>query len=113
MWASQVALAVKNLLANAQGMRRNFDAWIRKIPWRRAWQRTPVFLLGESQGQRSLAGYSPWGCKESDMTEVTQHSSQMPPAELWKSYMILAVPTNLQCQLVFQDAYMSPWWLRW
>ena len=113
MWASQVALAVKNLLANAQGMRRNFDAWIRKIPWRRAWQRTPVFLLGESQGQRSLAGYSPWGCKESDMTEVTQHSLQMPPAELWKSYMILAVPTNLQCQLVFQDAYMSPWWLRW
>ena len=113
MWASQVALAVKNLLANAQGMRRNFDPWIRKIPWRRAWQRTPVFLLGESQGQRSLAGYSPWGCKESDMTEVTQHSLQMPPAELWKSYMILAVPTNLQCQLVFQDAYMAPWWLRW
>ena len=41
----------------------------RKIPWRRAWQPTPVFLAGESHGQRSLAGYSPWGCKESDMTE--------------------------------------------
>ena len=37
--------------------------------WRRKWQITPVFLPGESHGQRSLAGYSPWGCKESDMTE--------------------------------------------
>ena len=38
---------------------------------RRAWQPTPVFLPGKSHGQRSLAGYSPWGCKESDMTEAT------------------------------------------
>ena len=37
------------------------DPWVRKIPWRRAWQPTPVFLPGESHGQRSLAGYSPWG----------------------------------------------------
>ena len=42
---------------------------IRKIPWRRAWQPTPVFLLGEFYGQRSLTGYSPWDYKESDMTE--------------------------------------------
>ena len=40
-----------------------------KIPWRRAWQPTPVFLPGESRGQRSLAGYSPWGQKELDTTE--------------------------------------------
>ena len=45
-----------------------------KIPWRRAWQPTPVFLPGESHGQRSQAGYSPLGCKESDMTEATQHA---------------------------------------
>ena len=37
--------------------------------WRRKWQSTPVFLPGEFHGQRSLASYSPWGCKESDMTE--------------------------------------------
>ena len=37
--------------------------WVGKIPWRRAWQLTPVFMPGESHGQRSLAGYSPWGCK--------------------------------------------------
>ena len=39
------------------------------ILWRREWQPTPVFLPGESHGQRSLVGYSPWGCKESDTTE--------------------------------------------
>ena len=43
-------------------------------PWRRAWQPTPVFLPGESHGQRSLAGYSPWGRKESDMTETPLHA---------------------------------------
>ena len=51
-------------------MRRRFDLWVRRIPWRREWQPTPVFLPGESLGQRSLAGYSPWGHKESDMTLV-------------------------------------------
>ena len=49
--------------------RHGFDPWIRRIPWSRKWQPTPVFLLGESQGQRSLADPSKWGCKESDKTE--------------------------------------------
>ena len=40
-------------------------------PGRRAWQPTPVFLPGEPHGQRSLAGYSPWDCKELDTTEMT------------------------------------------
>ena len=48
-----------------------FDHWVRKILQRRKWQPTPVFLPGKSHGQRSLAGYTPWGFKESDMTEVT------------------------------------------
>ena len=48
-----------------------FSAWVGKIPWKRAWQSTPVFLPGESHGQRSLAGHSPWGHKESDRTDVT------------------------------------------
>ena len=51
--------------------RHRFDPWLRKIPWRRAWQPTPVFLSGESHGQRSLAGYSPRGCTELDVTEAT------------------------------------------
>ena len=44
-----------------------FDPWVRKIPWSRKWQRTPVFLPGKSHEQRSL-GYSPWGRKQSDTT---------------------------------------------
>ena len=51
--------------------RRRFNPWVKKILWRRKWQPTPVFLPGKSHGQRSLAGYSPWGHKESDTTEVT------------------------------------------
>ena len=46
-----------------------FHPWVGKIPWRRAWQPTPVFLPGESEGQRSLVGSSPGGGKESEMTE--------------------------------------------
>ena len=70
----QVALVVKNPPANAGDLRHGFDSWVGKIPWRRAWQPTPVFLPGESHGQRSLEGYSPWSHKESDTTEVTSHA---------------------------------------
>ena len=50
--------------------RPGFDPWVRKIPWRRnKWQPTPVLLPGESHRLMSLAGYSPWGRKESDTTE--------------------------------------------
>ena len=52
-----------------QCRRSGFNPWVGKIPWRRKWQPTPVFLPEKSHGQRSLAGYSPWGLKESDMTE--------------------------------------------
>ena len=41
--------------------RPGFDPWVGKIPWRRKWQPTPVFLPGKSHGQKSLVGYSPWG----------------------------------------------------
>ena len=47
--------------------------WVRKIPWRRAWQPTPIFLPGEFYGQGSLVGYSPQACKELDTTEATEH----------------------------------------
>ena len=52
-----------------------YDPWIAKIPWRRKWQPTPVFLPGKFHGQRSLVGYSPWGNKESDMTEHSTHTA--------------------------------------
>ena len=49
--------------------------WVGEICWRRKWQPTLVFLPGEYQGQRSLAGYSPWGGKESDMTERVAYNN--------------------------------------
>ena len=49
--------------------RHKFEPWLRKIPWRREWQPTQVFLSGESHWQRHLAGYSPWALKELDTTE--------------------------------------------
>ena len=49
-----------------------FSPWFWKIPWRRAWQLTPVFLSGKFHGQRSLLGYSAWNHKESDTTETRQ-----------------------------------------
>ena len=54
---------VKNLPANAGSIP------VGMIPWRRKWQRTPVFLPGKSLGQRSLAGYSSWGHRVLDMTQ--------------------------------------------
>ena len=50
-------------------MRGGFDPWAGKISWRRNWQCTPVFLPGKFHGQRSLASFSPWGCKESKKTK--------------------------------------------
>ena len=47
------------------------DPWVRKIPWRREWQPTAVFLPGESHGQRSLVGYSPWGRSQTRLSEFT------------------------------------------
>ena len=52
-----------------QCKRHGFNPWVAKIPQRREWQPTPVFLLGKYHGQRSLAGHSPQGQKELDMTE--------------------------------------------
>jgi len=81
------------------------DPCIEKIPWRRKWQPTPVFLPRESRGQRSLVGYSPWGCKESDTTEQLSvcvhthtstfqywHSNYYPPEEGLVTCLMLAKP---------------------
>ena len=62
---------VKNAPVNAGGRYAGggFDPWVGKNTWRRKWQITLVFLPGKSHGHRSLAGYSPWGCKAFDTTE--------------------------------------------
>ena len=65
-----MAIVVKNPPSNARDIR-NVNPWVGKIPWKRAWQPTPVFLSGESHGERSLAGYNPLGRKELDTTEAS------------------------------------------
>ena len=75
--ASLVAQTVKHLSAMQ-------ETWVVKIPWRRKWQPTPVFLPGKSHGRRSLVGYCPLGCKESDMIEqlhfhFTFQDGNLPP----------------------------------
>ena len=67
--------------------RHRFNPYVGKIPWRRTWQPNPVFSPGKSHGQRSLEGYSPWGLKESDITE------------------------GLRLSLSITKFYRFPWWL--
>jgi len=63
---------VKNPLANAEDTDYTGSIpGLGRFPWGRKWQPTPVFLPGKSHGQRSMVDYSPWGCKESDMTDHT------------------------------------------
>ena len=69
---------IKNLLANARdaGSNPGLGRSPGKIPWRRAWQPSPAFWPGESHAQRSLVGYSPWGCKELDTTDQAHTQEQ-------------------------------------
>ena len=67
-----------------QRRRPGFNFWVGKIPWRRKWLSTPVFWPGKSHGQRSLAGYSPWGHKESDIKK-TKTNKQKTKSQIWLS----------------------------
>ena len=65
---------VQSVKNSVQYRRPRFSAWVGKIPCKKPWQPTPVFLPGESQGQRSLVGYGQWGRRELDVTEVAEHA---------------------------------------
>ena len=71
---SGLPLWLRQYRIHLQCRRLEFNPWVGKTHWRRKWQPTPVFLPGESHGQRSLVGYSPWGHKESDTTECLTHT---------------------------------------
>ena len=60
-----------------QCRRRWFDPWVRKTPWRRKWQPTPVFLPGESHGQKILVDYSPQGRKRVCYTLATKQQQHL------------------------------------
>ena len=71
---------VKNPPASAGDIRNvGLTPGSKKMPWRRKWQPTPVFLPGKSHGQKSLTGYNPWGHKESDTTERLEHTDTHTP----------------------------------
>ena len=71
--------------------------WVGKIPWRRKWQPTPVFLPGKSHGQRSLAGYNPWVAKESRHKFVTKTTTTL----------CLVTLVSLQLQIFLKPASFS------
>ena len=79
---SQMALVNKEpIYQRRRPKRRKCNPWVRKTPWRRAWQPISVFLPGEFHGQRRLVGYSPWGHKELDITEwLTLSLDFQPPS---------------------------------
>ena len=73
-----MAQQVKNLPTIQEICRRHgFNPWVKKMPWRRKCQPTPIFLPVKSHGERSLVGYSSKGSKESDMTEHAQRHKSL------------------------------------
>ena len=76
IWGFPSGSVVKKPPCNAGDAGDRFNPSVEKIPWQRAWQSTKVFLPRESHGQKSLAGYSPRGHRESDMTEHTHIHSE-------------------------------------
>ena len=89
--ASLMAQRVRIRLQCRTHRRARFDPWIGKIPSRRAWQPTPVFLPGEFHGQRCLGGYSPWGPKKWDTTE------QLTPQLLAATHLPDTSPSTISC----------------
>ena len=104
----------KTLLQNKSLWRHRFDPWVGKIPWSRKWQHAPVFLPGKSHGQKSLASYSPWGCKESDTIEHTPITGSL----MMRLFFLLQLDkgkTLLDSSLLFMsfliDRDLPPLWL--
>ena len=75
IWGFPSGTSEKVLPAQCRRHKRHgFDSWVWKTSWRGAWKPTTIFLPGESHGQRSLTSYGPYGAKELDTTEATQHT---------------------------------------
>ena len=96
------------LLIRLQCRRPRFNLWVGKIPWRRAWQPTLVLLPGESHGQRSLQGYSPWGHTEWDMTEASMQQQQLGRKAQTAHNPGHYSGMNLQWEIL-KDYIWSPW----
>ena len=84
----QMAPVVKNLPAKARRLKRHgFDPWVGKIPWRKTWQPTPVFLPGKSLGQKSLVGCSSWDHKS--WPQLNDYHHHHHHHNIWGKYCLL------------------------
>ena len=90
--------------------RRQLGPWVGKIPWRRKWPPTAVFLPGESHGQRSLEGHSPWGGKESDTPECTRTNREQGLSTFSLCALCLSGPcAPLKASLITQSRNPFAW----
>ena len=107
-----------------QCKRCNFDPWVGKIPWSREWQPAPVFLPWKLSGQRSLTGYSTWGCKELDTTEwlsthiarilaVTETGSWKAAASVLLSHLLALIKPPSMLWTLCGEAYVAGNQLGW
>ena len=103
-----MVLVIRTACQCRRCMRCGFSPWVRKIPWRRKWQPTPVSLPGKFHGQRSLVGYSPWGSKELDTTEHT-HIFNFMGLFLFLSSLILFYRCNIFSTLSTLNANFKVW----
>ena len=87
-------------------MRYGSDPWVRKIPWRRAWQPTPIFLPGESHGQRSLVGCTIHRVTESDTTEATWHACKA--TTRWPHSSCSSCPLSLALSQDISSLFLVP-----
>ena len=99
--------------------RHEFDPWVGKIPWRRKWQPTPVFLPGKSYGQRSLVGYNPWGHKRVGHDWATKQLSSTDffplgvklREEGWWGKLCMKMPQSEDLLPKYKSHYMKGEWL--
>ena len=90
-----------------------FDPWVMKIPWKRKWQPTPVFLPGKSYGQKSLVGYSPWGWKIVGQDLVAKlcptllQPRELQPTRLLCQWDFPGKNTGVGCHFLFQEIFLA------
>ena len=94
------------------------DPWVKEHPWRRKWQPTPVFLPGKFNGQRSLVGYSSWGCRESDRADHAHTTPPSPPSGLLLFLIRLSLCRDYFWNLILRfppagGAWSLPWRCCW
>ena len=91
-----------------------FDPWVGKIPWRRKWQPTPVFLPGKSHGERNLAGYSPWVTKSQTWLSYWAHAHILKSVQpLWEYIRSLLTIAHVYFRSLAPGGTYCPrccWW---